>query len=413
MAWGIRLVNFEKMFATSSRPPIIANDFDISSDDAREELSKLLYTHYDGDTLGVLPQCQCGLLRGVYLIGKICNECGSDVGYITEKELEPILWIAPPTGVKTLFNPQAWTILSKALTYGQLNILEYLCNPTQQLPAIIPKETQRFLQLKIPRGINYFYDHFDTIMASLFDYNLVMANATKDRKEQFRLFIERYRNEIFTRYLPCPSRISLVTEKTVTASYAEPTMPLIVDAVLTITSTENSTRPLSLDTRQARCTEAMKKIANYHKEVQTNVIYKKEGWARKQVFGTRLHWTFRGVITSLSENHVRDELHLPWSMSVQLLQIHLFNKLLRLNFTPNEAYNLVEESVLQYNPLIDSLFLELINESPLGGIPTLLGRNPTLERGSIQQFRITKINKDPKVNSIAMSVLCLKSPNAD
>lgn len=381
MAWGFRLVNFEKMFATSSRPPIIANDFDISSDDAREELSKLLYTHYEGDTLGVLPQCQCGNLRGVYLIGKQCDDCGTDVEYVTEKQLEPFLWVAPPTGVKTLMNPQAWTILSKALTYGQLNILEYLCNPLLQLPPLTPKETQRFLQLKIPRGINYFYEHFDDIMASLFEYNLVMANADRSRKEQLRLFLEMYREEIFTRYLPCPSRISLVTEKTVTASYAEPTMPLIVDAVLTITSTENSTRPLSIEVRQARATEALKKIAEYHQEVQQNVIYKKEGWSRRQVFGTRLHWTFRGVITSMSDNHVRDELHMPWSMSVLLLQIHLFNKLLKLNYTPNEAYNLVEESVLQYNPLIDRLFDELIQESPVHGICCLLGRNPTLERG--------------------------------
>jgi len=381
MAWGVGIIDFERMFATSTTPPIIANEFDISSDESREELSDLLYTHYNGDTLGVLPQCQCGKLSGAFVLGRECDECGGAVEYVTEKQLEPILWVAPPTGVTTLMNPQIWTMISRALTCGALNILEYLCNPNLQMPPIPPKEAQRFLQLKIPRGINYFHAHFDEIMDSLFEFNLVFANKPRKPKDEFRRFIEKYRDRIFTRYLPCPSRISLISERTVTSSYAEPTMPLLVNAVLTITSTENSTRPLSLDVRQARATEAIKKFAAYHQEVQKNVLFRKEGWARKQLFGTRSHWTFRGVITSLSENHALDELHMPWSMSVMLFQMHLLNKLLRRNYTPDEANNLINESTLQYNPLIDQLLQELINESPVGGIPTLFGRNPTLARG--------------------------------
>lgn len=413
MAWGVEIVDYARLFATTSTPPIIANDFDISSDEAREDLNALLYTHYNGDTLGVLPQCLCGELKSAHLLHKECPTCRTEVQYITQMQLEPILWVAPPSGVLTLMNPQVWTMMSRALSYGALNILEYLCNPNMTLPAVQPKEAQRFLQLKIPRGINYFYQNFDQILGSLFDFNLVFANKPRRSKEEFRQFIEKYRDRIFTRYLPCPSRISLITEKTVTSSYAEPTMPMVVNAVLTITSTENSTRPLSIEVKQARATEAIKRFAAYHQEVQKNVLFRKEGWSRKQLFGTRLHWTFRGVITSLSENHERDELHMPWSMSVMLFQMHLFNKLLALNYTPDEAYCLVEENVLQYNPLIDKLLMELIAESPHGGIATLLGRNPTLARGSIQMFRITKIEKDPRINSISMSVLTLKEANAD
>lgn len=140
------------------------------------------------------------------------------------------------------------------------------------------------------------------------------------------------------------------------------------------------------------------------------MLFKKEGWARKHTFGTRSHWTFRGVITSLSANHERDELHIPWSMAVMLLEYHLMNKLLKRNFTPAECTNLINESVLQYNPLIDELFSELIAESPQKGIPTSFCRNPTLVRGSIQTLRITKVKSDPKINSISMGVLVLRAP---
>lgn len=413
MGAGVEIENFDKLFATLSTPPIVLNEFDISSDAAREELSLQLYTHYNGTSLSVLPQCRCGRLSGVYLLDRVCPECNVEVHFVTEKELEPILWVAPPTGVSTLIQPQCWTIISRALTYGGLNILEYLCNPNISLPVIQPKEAQRFLQLKIPRGLNYFHEHFDEIIERLFSVNLIFANKPKRAKNEFAMWLERYRDCIFTKHLPCPSKMSLITERTVTSSYAEPTMPLIVNAVLTITNTENSTRPLSIEVKQARATEAIKRFAEYHQEVKKNVLFGKPGWARKQLFGSRLHWTFRGVITSLSENHVRDEIHMPWSMSVMLLQMHLFNKLLALNYTPDEANNLVEDSVLQYNPLIDKLFKELIAESPVGGLPILFGRNPTLVRGSIQLLRITRINTDPKINSIAMSVLILSEPNAD
>ncbi len=376
MGVGIGIINLDRKFATLSREPILVNDFDISSDESREELNQLIYTHYEGDTLGTVPQCQCGQLTGVYQIGSICGKCNTEVGSVTERELEPVLWVEAPEGVNTLMNPQMWVMLSQALRYGSLNILEHLCNPNLPLPPTLPKEAQRYLQLKIPRGINYFHANFDQVMELLFQNNLVYANRSRQYREEFAEFIRLNRDCIFCRHLPCPSRISLITERTVTSSYAEPTMPLIVDAILTISNVVNSTRPLSLEVRQARATEAIRKFSEYHEEVKKNVLFRKEGWARKHLFGSRLHWTFRGVITSLSENHERDELHLPWSMAVMLLEVHLWNKLLKLNYTPSECTTFINESILQYNPLIDSLFDELIAESPMKGLPVLFGRNP-------------------------------------
>lgn len=409
----VEIVDLNRWFATLQTQPLLVNDFDISSDDTREQLNQLMYSHYEGDTLNVVPQCKCGNLSGAFLIDVTCPVCHVQVRSVTERELEPILWCAPPSGVHTLMNPQCWTMLTKAMKYGSLNLLEHLCNPNMAMPQTQPKEAQRYLQLKIPRGINYFYEHFDVIMGQLFDNNLIYANKPRRLRDEFRQFLEENRGVIFARYLPCPSRLSLITEKTVISSYSDPSNPKILDAILTISTTENSTRPLSLEVKQARATEAIKKFAEYHQDVRGTTLFKKEGWARKHLFGTRSHWTFRGVITSLSENHIRDELHIPWSMAVMVLEFHLYNKLLKRNYSPTECTLLINESVLQYNPLIDSLFTEMIDESPYDGILCTLGRNPTLVRGSIQLLRITRIEKDPKINAISLSVLALKAPNAD
>lgn len=413
MGVHVEIVDLDHWFSTLANQPLLVNDFILTTDTAREELNQLMYAHYEGDTLNVVPQCKCGNLSGVYHINNICPVCSTEVRSVTEQELEPILWAGPPSGVLTLMNPQCWTILTAALKYGSLNILEHLCNPNLPLPPILPKEAQRYLQLKIPRGINYFYKYFDDIIEMLTSHNLVHANKKRDVRNEFAQFILENRDVIFCRYLPCPSRLSLITEKTVTSTYTDPSNAKILDAILTISSTENSTRPLSLDVRQARATDAIKKFADYSQDIQGNVVFRKEGWSRKHLFGSRSHWTFRGVITSLSENHQRDELHIPWSMAVMVLEFHLHNKLLKRNYTPTESTAIINESVLQYNPMIDELFDELIRESPYGGIATLLGRNPTLVRGSIQLFRITKIEKDPKINAISLSVLALKAPNAD
>lgn len=96
-----------------------------------------------------------------------------------------------------------------------------------------------------------------------------------------------------------------------------------------------------------------------------------------------------------------------------VFKLHLTNKLLRRGMTPNEAMSFLYEHTLKYHPLLDELFKELLSESPYGGFPVLLNRNPSLKRGSIQMMRVTKIKTDPQINTISMSVLALKAPNAD
>jgi hypothetical protein len=77
-------------------------------------------------------------------------------------------------------------------------------------------------------------------------------------------------------------------------------------------------------------------------------------------------------------------------MSVMLFRTHLSAKLQRRGFTPRESNSFLNEHTLQYSPLMDELFCELISESPFGGIPIILQRNPTLVRLSARNRVVTR-----------------------
>jgi len=104
-----------------------------------------------------------------------------------------------------------------------------------------------------------------------------------------------------------------------------------------------------------------------------------------------------------------------------LFRVFLESKLMRLGYTHNECVRFIYENTLKYHPLLDQLFQELIAEGfgvapdtgARGGIPIILQRNPSLQRGSAQCLRITQIKTDPRDNSIGMSVLVLAGANAD
>lgn len=416
MAINLEIVDMEQMFLTASHPPVIVNEFNVSTTEDMERLNRQIYVRYEGDSLDVLPSCECGELRGEFNVDLTCQSCGTMVMSVTERPVESILWLAPPKEVSTYLNPLVWAVFSDYLTYSAgINLLEYLVNPTYLLPPHPSKQVRRLVSLleerQMERGINYFHSHFDEVMSMLFDQGII--KGTRDSKRDLMQFITMYRDRLFTRYLPIPSKLGFITEKTITGTFADETMKPAIDAIRTISATENPPYPLSLRMRQSRAMRANALLAEYHMSFVTNQLSKKRGLLRKQVFGSRGHMTLRAVISSLSDNHRYDECYLPWSASVMTYRLHLVSKLIKRGYTPSQAHRLINGNTLKYHPLLDELFQELINESPYGGLPVLIGRNPTLMRGSIQLFHCTKIKTNPAINTISMSVLTLVAPNAD
>lgn len=412
MGWALRLVNLERDYQTSSFVPVLGNNFNVKTEDGRKALNDLIFTHYDGDTLSTFPSCDGGHLRNVYNEGMICPICNTPVQAVTERPLESLVWLEPPRGVGPFINPAVWIMLSKALTYNQVNLLEYLVNPTYMIQGSVHKKVQQFqnlmAQYKMERGINYFHKHFDRIMQMLHDDKVL-----KGPKEDILEMIHMYRDCVFTNHLPLPSKLGMITEKTAVNSYTDNAILYAVDALRTITSAVHSPLVLSPRLLQARAMQANGMLAKYHDIFMRESLGTKEGLSRSHMFAGRLHHTFRAVIVSLSDNHEYDEIHIPWTIALMVLKIHIYNKMIARGMTPNECNKLYFEHLVVYNPVLDEILKELIAESPYGGIPCTFGRNPTLVRGSIQMLRITKVRTNPEINSISLSTLVLTAPNAD
>ena len=408
----LELVNTDEVFHSLRRPPVIANGMDITTEAGKEKLDRLIMDRYEGDSLNILPSCECGELHEGQDEGEICPECGTVCEPIMERKQESLIWFRAPEGVRALINPSAWIILSEALTISGFNILLWFCDSTYKPEGKIPAKFQRLDQHNFSRGLNFFHDNFDAIMKALFALKLY-------NDEDIVPWVADNRQKIFCQYLPMPSKVGFVVESGGPgAPYIDKTITLAVDALRTIIGVDNSPFPLQTSRKQTRVVKGIVKLAEYYATFVNKTLGGKPGIFRKHTFGARLSFTGRGVISSLSGPHAYDELHLPWSLSIQLLEVHLTGKLLkgsptREPMSPIAIEKLLRESTLQYSPIIDELFEELIAESPYKGLPCLFQRNPSLARGSAQLLYATRVKKNPRITTISFSTLCLKAPNAD
>lgn len=407
----LRLVDLKHVFNNLRQPPVFANDLDISTQQGREKLQNLLVKRYEGDALNILPTCHCGHLTGGRNLFTICNQCGTTCLPPLEQPLQSLIWLRPPEGIKTFINPTAWTFLSRAMTSSGFNLLEFLVNPGYKSAGKTPLKLPMFMQHGYERGINNFYDNFDDIMGTLFKLKLI--KDVGPTKSDYQDWIRLYRDRIFTEYLPLPSNASFVIESNSNTDYLDKTIGLAIDAMWEIMSVDNAKIPLSNHRKQIRVAEALSKLSTYYSEFEDKTLGKKKGVFRKHIFGGRVHFSARAVISSITDPHRYWELHTPWSLSLQLLKIHITNKLFKRGFSPNEIESLFIDYAATYHPLLDQIVNELIAEAPNHRIPVIFQRNPTLHRGSAQLLYITKVKKDPRDITISLSVLVLSAPNAD
>jgi hypothetical protein len=411
----LRLINYQELIHRISVEPVFLNDLDTETKAGKERLVSLTRSNYEGDSLSIIPSCECGELRGERKKGRCCKICQTNVVSAAEKPIESNVWIRPPKDIDSLMNPMAWTILADAFTSSGLNILEWICDDKYQPPESQMFIIDRLRELGIgvtsqDRGWNYFCRNFDLIIDILISHKFC-RKTNKDHRDSVFQFYRENRELFFTPYLPIPNKIAFVTEKTPVGIYADSGMKSAQDAIQTITSIDESEGGTNLRSRENKTCRTIMQLAAYYDHHCRTVIGKKEGWFRKHVFGTRVPYAGRTVITSLACRHHYDELHIPWTYAVSLFRIHLTNKLFRLGYSPKQTNTLIIQAANQWSPLFADLFKELIAEAPGLGIACILHRNPTLARGSAQHFYITKVKDNVDINSISMSTLTLKAPN--
>ncbi len=415
MGVALELVNYDDLFFNRSRQePVIINDFAETSEEDKAAFNRMIYTKYStDDLLSNLPQCECGNLCGEHLVGVVCNNCHAAVSSPLEQELEPIVWMRAPKGVKKLINPVVWTMLNNKFKRSGFEIIRWICDTTYKPVALRVPAVMDAVQAipNLERGYNNFIDKFDSIIDSLFE--LRVFKPPRGKIDPLQQLLRTHRDCVFSDYLPLPNRSLLVIEESNVGTYVDPIVTGAVDAIRTMTSIDSPLSSHSIRTKENRTVKTIAQLAEFYDGLYRLTLAKKEGIFRKHVFGGRANFSFRAVISSLTDAHQYDELHIPWGIGVSVLRMHLLNKLIRRGYGVNDAIAFLNEHSQKYHPLLDELFKLLIAESPYKGIPVIFQRNPSLERGSAQAMFITQVKTDPSIPTISLSILSVVGFNAD
>lgn len=418
--------NFDVLFRNLPREVKFVNDYNVLYPEHREALDRHVYTHYkNAEVIETSAACQCGKYTRAQYIGYTCDRCDTEIVSTVDKEIEATLWIRTPEDVLGFINPIFVTILNTWMKTASFNFFKYLISTqySYDYASISSKDVQlrvdKFLAANPPRGLNNFISHFDEIMDLMFDKNIIQGTLAE--REKLRTFIRDNREALFPRVIPIPSRLCFVVETNASSTYIDAPLGHAMNAINSIASIRAAPDKLKPAQVQNIVAHSCESLSMFYDVYVAKRIAQKQGLARRHLGGGRLHLSARGVIQSINDPHYFRELHIPWGMGVQLLKYHILNKLVRRDYTVMEAIDLVYRSVLQYNKVIDDILKELIHEAgPIDpeftdkhGIAVTLGRPPTLQRGSIQQFFVTLVKTAPYNNTISMSPVCLRSPNAD
>jgi hypothetical protein len=304
-------------------------------------------------------------------------------------------------------------MLTKRLTKSGFDFIQWIIDPSYKPKIKQPPQLNELISTGIQRGYNYFYDNFDRIMDILFTMRAFRKTRVGQVDYLYNL-VKLNRNLIFADYLPLPNKSLLIVEKSSHGTYIDPSIIGVIDAIEMATGIDHESKNYSQRTKEVRTVKVLYRLMNFYSNFFKNQLAKKEGILRKHVFATRSHFSFRAVIISITKPHRYNEIHIPWHIGLTVLKVHILNKLMKLGFEYNKAVGYIYSKIKCYDPLLDQILNELIEESPNSeGIACSLLRNPSLLQGSIHSARITKVKTSVADPTISLSILVVKGLNAD
>lgn len=409
MAIHLGLVSHDRAIATLSHPPIILNDlFDLTQED-RDIVDGVTLTKFKGDLLENLPRCQCNKYRGYPDLGIVCEVCGHEVTD-PQGDLEAITWIRKPNGIAALMSPEFFLQLREVFTASRFCVIDWLIDPFyMRRISSYPAWMLRIEMMSLPRGYNNFVNNFDHILSQLAQIKEFQKQMLDDFLEE----VKQNRDIIFSSYIPVPNKAILVLEEETTATYVDDIFIGATDAIRKMVGIDTEHSSLTLDEKERRTYGLLLNLARFYDDVYQTFFASKKGMFRKHVYGTRCHWSFRAVISSIDGPCEGDELHIPWGIALCVFEVHIASALMAEGWTPNQVKGFVADHIFTYNEKLHQIMTKLINESPEKGIRCNFNRNPTMSRSSILSMRITVIKTNLRDSTASIPIPVTKLPNAD
>lgn len=419
MSIDFKLTGFDDLFYNTTTPTFIVNDHDGTNIEVKEHIDNLLLNNIAGDNLSLVPSCMCGELKGAYYLGETCTnpKCGTKVTSVIDDKLTYLVWIRQPKGVAKLITPFMYNILLTRykISSPSVHLVEYI---TQTNMRIAGRNMRNYFKIEkldfilkskgIERGYNSFVENFVEIIKIL-ELNFITTGKKQDKLD-FIEWVEKNHESFFSSYIPVPNRSLFVLDNGDGATYVDREMLNMINAVRRMTGID--VRGYNQTSVQNKTAKFIGYFARFYKNYFEANVFKKPGIIRKHITRTRSHFTIRAVVTSITEPHMNDEIHLPWSVGCSVYREHILRELMLSGMSYKQAINYFMGHINKFSTVINDIFLKLIGEAN-GGFPCFLNRNPSLHRGSWLSCRITRVKTDVGDNTMSVSYMNSPSLNMD
>lgn len=431
--WGgiyKRIINTDDLFEEHRKrgSVIVVNDLPNETAAERRKNSGLVQAVYTAERLEDVPSCRCGEERGVDVEGTTCTQCGTVVARLVEDTTGIVTWLRAPKGVHALINPTMLIVLQDnfALKFGQKTIVfdfirwimdtQYTVSAGTRRMDDIAKIVTLFNERGFKRGYNAFIEQYDEIIDTFVDHP-VFAYTEEQTQREWKKFLSTYRSCLFVQHVPSPPPSLLVLEVTDTLTYRSERTTEAVNAIRQLLSID--TKEVVKQKRNERLAMlAMFGMAKFSTDYVTHTERGKRGMWRMHIYALRLQTSsFRAVIIPLHEAHRPDETVMPWGIMVRCMYFHLANMLDKRGYTYPQIVNKLALAIGFYDPEIEELLHELIEQFKNGGeFPgpmVVMVRFPTLGTPSIIPFFVSRFYLPHEGNAIGFPGNNVKSMNAD
>ncbi|HXQ33788.1 MAG TPA: hypothetical protein VN843_07240 [Anaerolineales bacterium] len=407
------LVNNDELFKGLKNPCIIINDLPNTTAQDREAINRLITTTYSTDMVTILPSCAKGCTKGEFSKKTICEYCHTPVVSAIENTIEPLVWFRQPHGVEKLLSPIVWLMLEDRFSRGKFSYIRWLTDTSYVSRAPRPVLIDEMIDDGIERGYNYFIRNFFAIIQYLLKTK--EFRAKRGSVDYLEIFLEKNKDILFSSHIPLLNRSLLIIEKTLFATYIDDSVPIAMDAIETMVSIDRDFYDQSGPVKENRTARAMYRLScEFFDNYLKRNVSKKTGLLRHHVGGSRLDFSARAVISSITDRHRYDEIEVPWGIGLAVFRPMLMNKLInKSGMMVNDAIGLLLSHSGVYHPLIDHYLKEIISETRGNRYPVIFNRFPCLLQGSIQRVYIPRVKTDPKDPTLGISILIVTALNAD
>jgi len=315
--------------------------------------------------------CKCGEKSGKFYEGLICEKCNT---LVEKKEVsDSVAWIDLK---HKIIHPLFYNFIKKIVPIDKIIDDKTVLSEEGN---ILPKE--KFESI----GLVEFVKNYREIL----DYFFNNSNKTPVKKETYNFIIE-HQDKLFTSKIPIFDkrlRPALLVKRKLTFDKVNNLYNTLLYNVklLEENSVLNSTTKASVYYNN-------QKLINEIHEYIIDSLGRKTGLIRRLVLGYRINFSGRSIIVPGPQKSI-NEVHFPYISFLEMYRFHLINLLTKLRgLSVKEADQCIFDNMLKFDEDFYTNIVEKFVEKSKPAI--LLNRNPTIDFGSIQYLRITKVKKE-------------------